>query len=270
MEGKSRISGLPDSRVYYELKHDDPEAADSFFQAALDHEVIQPFIHFLGTDHFLDEEAILVLSLDDRFSVLACVGWLKNGHSFDANSDLSQSAKTELPSGIVLGGEDVGSSLGIRYYPPDVLREKTHRPGIAVDVVADTVVLTLNITVASLNDTLLRYSASKIESAALADQVKFFIWSPVDVESRMYRSSTLPFDAKSVHGSILALDDERASIERVNKLPKWIRHFRVEICPNNVGLILKTFALSIAAEGQAVGRDLADDGNVRIWHSNAR
>lgn len=87
--------------------------------------------------------------------------------------------------------------------------------------------LSLQLTSLSIRDALIRYSPSSFTSAALADDIQFFVWSPGDRREFL----RLPFDTVSVHDSVPALDGNRKSTAGA---PKWLQRMEVQIITNGV------------------------------------
>jgi hypothetical protein len=113
-ELQKQIAAAPQTRnedwvqdlfLYHNIDDDD---ADNFVQARIYEEAVQPFIDYLATGRLSKEHALLVLSLDRRYSALACVGWVGETDSQWIATDKTDSQESRLnllPSGIFVGSE---------------------------------------------------------------------------------------------------------------------------------------------------------------------
>jgi hypothetical protein len=291
------LSGAQSSRAepwYAELSerrnvNDDDDRA--LVQSRMDQRVIQPFIDWLGGDRFREDinwrdkdqsrqqQGVLVLSLDRRFSALACVGWVSEPDIF--TMDEGEPGNTEVGTSLLPSGVLIGDEIQFRLSPPGqsyelketsrpaYQREKTIRPVIKLDVVSHSLVLTIELDQYSLDDSLLRYARNSSTTAALPDDVEFFSWSPSSdgEEGENGTPSMLPFDSLKVHEGVQGWKKEVAI-----QVPTWMRHMRLQIIPNGVEQIAKTYDLKLSSHGDIMEGLLEDEplGYVRLWHGHAR
>jgi hypothetical protein len=253
----------------------DRHTDQSLIQSVMDQKVIQPLIGWIGTDEFNPDldwkmkdqavkgQGILALSLDRHYSALACVGWVSEPDIFRPEKAPKNRPVTTslLPSGVLIGDEiEFPRSKPSHSYT----REKTNRPAIKVDVVKDSLVLTIELTRLSLNDSLIRYAKNGGTTAALPDNVEFFSWSPSGEAAR------LPFDPVEVNDGIPGLDKQPKTVP--SQIPSWFRRMRLQIIPNGIDEISKTYDLTFSSAGDIVEGSRDDDlrGYVRLWHGHAR
>jgi hypothetical protein len=110
------------------------------------------------------------------------------------------------------------------------------------------VVLSINLDLFSIHDGLLRYSSNKNANASLADQVKLFVWSPGDRVYGDQEYASLPFDSDRVHQSITDVLEENNQ-KWIRDEPPWLRQIRIQIIPNGVEQISRTFDVSLYSGG---------------------
>jgi hypothetical protein len=279
-----------DLNIHHNVSYDDDQLLE---QSVMYQQVILPFINWLGANQFrkdlvtrqgsiawrdedqaLQEQGMLVLSLGDRFSTLVCVGWVSKPDIFSmekSETDTAESGSSLLPSGVLIGDE---IQWHISYAHPKFpySRKKASRPRVSLQVVKDSVVLTVELDQLSLDDSLLRYGKNSSMTAALPDTVELFSWRPSsDEKESVYGYPTeLPFDSMKVHDSVPALDLLKP--EHPSQIPIWKRHLRLQIIPNGVEQISKTYHLSLSSDGEIYEGPRDDDprGYVRLWHGHAR
>src|SRR5262249_4663497 len=130
------------------LEHNNADGDDEvdFNRLACDQRVIQPVVTWLANSRFSKEQAILFVSLDNHCSALAGVGWVKSANIVPMNKNV-----TSLPSGVLIGDE-IKWAPGWGRVKPDYTRQRSKRPDIKVEVKGSTVIVSLDIDVASLGD----------------------------------------------------------------------------------------------------------------------
>jgi hypothetical protein len=286
-----------DFRDLAEHHNVDDDDARSLVQSKMDKLVIQPFIYWLATGRFLKEQGILSLGLDKNFSTLLCVGWVSKPDITDMDGKF-----TTLPAGVLIGDE-IEWAPGYASQQPAYRRKQVIRPEISLSIVNDSLVLAVVLGIESLNESLLRYSKNSDRPATLSDNVELFSWSPSigsELEKPEKDVLQLPFDSMKVHDSLIAVDAGKnlpsknrtpswvdttstdwagnndawikSNDEWIKQTPLWMRHIRLQIIPNGVDQISKTYNLSLSSSGYPFEgvREEEPRGYVRIWHGQAR
>jgi hypothetical protein len=260
-------------------------------------QAIQPFIDFLATGNMGREHALLVLSLDRRYSALACLGWVDESDdqwTEEISSGANGATTSLLPSGI-LEGEEINSN---QYGPggAQLSRKRSLRPSLEIEVKGTSVLLTMDLMLRSLGDALLRYPADSPATAGLSDHIEFFTWSPTpegEMTDQDWPQPKLPFDTISVRRALTdvelykdhrqvpdwrdADDDERTKWAKgnatwVRNAPSWMHRISVRIVPNGVEQVGKTYRLRLSSSGFPIEGTREDEprGYVQIWHGSAQ
>jgi len=170
-----------------------------------------------------------------------------------------------LPSGVMTGEQN-------EWCPSLYCRQpKENRPRVNIDILRNSIVLSLDLDLMSLDDVLLRYSQKAATLAALLDDIEFLSWSPsggeVQENETFYK---LPFDNVEVNPNILPVET-RKDQTWIDQEPTWMRHIKLQIIPNGAKQISKTYHLTLSAGGYPEELDNEDEfGYVRIWHGHAR
>jgi hypothetical protein len=286
----------------FEHHNIDDDDADAFVQARIYEEAVQPFIDYLATGRLRREHALLVLSLDRRYSALACLGWISEADqrwTETITNSSKESQSTLLPSGIFVGSEIDSHHTGVHGDNGTLLRQRTARPSFNIGVKGNSVFITLDLTLQSLGDALLRYPANSPATAGLSDDVEFFTWSPTS-DGEMSKEEVddsglpeLPFDIQRVRHSLTDVDvykDRRSTPDWVSSdsgdrekwangnatwvrnAPAWMHRIHVRIVPNGVEQVAKTYVLSLSSAGYPIEGTREDEprGYVQIWHGHAR
>jgi hypothetical protein len=270
----------------------DDDDVKSFMQAELDKRVIQPFISFVAHDRFAQEHGIIVLGLDKNFSALLPIGWVDKPDLIEPRDE-----KSVLPSGIIIDNE---INFHLSYEEPPFKREKRIRPTVRLEVAGNSLTLSIDLDVTSLDDSLFRYAQSSTRSAALPEEIEFFTWSPsseAELSSDVEGALKLPFDSVRVRESVLSLyqgrnspnqppdwldtDDAwmnrnsawlKSSADWVTQAPSWMQRMQLRIIPNGIEQISKTYVLSLFSAGYPIEGSREDEprGYVRIWRGHAR
>lgn len=276
----------PDYQDLADHHNTGPEDDVALVQSVMDQKVIQPLINWVGADQFDPElnwkdekksaqaQGILAFSLDKHFSALVCVGWVSKPDIFIKEQTPRDQPVTNslLPSGVLIGDE-LEFFLSA-YGPPSrsYKRTKVIRPLIRVSVVKNSLVLTIELTRASLDDSLIRYAQNSFTTASLADTVELFSWSPSNdgQEGTYGNPDLLPFDPVEVHSGIPSLDLEKDA--ESSQVPARLRRMRLQIIPNGIEKISKTYDLTFSSAGDIMEgpRDDYPRGYVRLWHGHAR
>jgi hypothetical protein len=251
-------SSAENSELYRELDEQRYSLNNDDFwmlrQSEMDKKVIQPFITLLARDQFLSAQGILVFGLDKRLSAIAGVGWVR----------ALENEKRVLPSGVLIGGQ-------IEWCPSvHCSQPQRNRPEVSIDIVKDSIVLSLYLGLTSLDDGLFRYSQKAATLAALSDDVEFISWSPSDgavkEDETFYK---LPFDDAKVNPNVVPVEF-RKDQAWIGKKPMWMRRMKLQIIPNGAEQISKTYHLTLSAGGYPEELDNEDEfGYVRIWHGHA-
>jgi len=261
-----------------------PEDDLALPQSVMDQRVIQPFIDWVGAEQFHPDlnwkdkvqtqqaQGILAFSLDKHFSALVCVGWVSGPDIFrkEVTPEGSSVTETSLPSGVLIGDE---IEFRLSWLKPSgsYKRTKAIRPPIKVEVVKNSLVLTIEITRLALDDSLIRYAQNSFTTAALPDTVGLFSWTPSsDGHEGVYGNpQLLPFDPMEVHSGIPDLDRQRRA--KSSRPPVWLRRMRLRIIPNGIKEISKTYDLTFSAADDIMEGPRDDDprGYVRLWHGRA-
>jgi hypothetical protein len=161
-------------------------------------------------------------------------------------------------------------------------------------------VLSIDLDVTSLDDSLLRYSLNSSRSAALPDEVELFSWCPSSddkLPEDVEKALELPFDSVKVRESLVNLDQKRNSKNQTPdwldtdgewesrnaawlrsnaawaaQMPPWMQRMRLQIIPNGIEQISKTYTLSLSSAGYPIEGSREDEprGYVRIWHGSAQ
>jgi hypothetical protein len=247
----------------------DADDARALIQSVLNQGAIQPFIRFLAGDEFSKKESLLVISLDKSYSAIVCVGWVQKPDAMEL-----EDGKSVLPSGILIGDEieNVGSPFGSN--ESAAARKYRNRPHVDISVEHNSVVLSLTLDLLSINDSILRFAGESARSAALSDDIEFFAWAPA---SPLYADcpacneyDVLPIAKKRVANTIREAVLRSHGEQFPSPKSPWLRNIKVEIIPNGVDLISKTYRLTPYAAGDTQEGPRGDDENgyVRLWHGH--
>lgn len=198
---------VEDLFLYHNINDDDARA---FVQKRLYEQAVQPFIDFLATGQMGREHALLVLSLDRRYSALACLGWINESDRQWTERMPTESGEggiSVLPSGIFVGDEIDSYNTGSGGV--ELPRKRNRRPSFDIEVKGTSVLITLDLTLQSLGDALLRYPPESPATAGLNDSIEFFTWSPTpegEMSEDDYGTLELPFDPTRVRHSLTDVD----------------------------------------------------------------
>ncbi|HKS09523.1 MAG TPA: hypothetical protein VJS13_08260 [Pyrinomonadaceae bacterium] len=276
----------------FEHHNIDDDDAREFVQKRVYEQAIQPFIDFLATGNMGREHALLVVSLDRRYSALACLGWVDESDNqwTEVQSESDKEGKSLLPSGIFVGDEIDSQN----YSGPGgaaSTRKRHRRPSFDIEVKGTSVLLTLDLTLQSLSDALLRYPADSPATASLSDHIEFFTWSPTpegEMSEDEEGSLKLPFDTNRVRHALTDVDlskDYRplpdwrdgdtnewakGNASWVRNAPRWMHRISVRIVPNGVEQVGKTYRLRLSSSGFPIEGTREDEprGYVQIWHGS--
>jgi len=298
---KKQIAAAPQIRdeewiqnllIHHNIDDDDVAA---FVQARIYEEAVQPFIDYIATGRLSKEHALLVLSLDRRYSALACVGWVGETDSqwtARTTTDSQESSENLLPSGIFVGSEI--DSHNRKTDEPVLPRQRTARPPFSISVAGTSVSIVLDLTLQSLSDALVRYPANSPATAGLNDNIEFFTWSPTqhgEMSTQDWGVPELPFDTERVGHSLTDVDQrknrrslpdwvsaeararsqwEKGNARWVSSAPRWMHRISIRIVPNGVEQVAKTYSLSLSSAGYPIEGTREDEprGYVQIWHGH--
>ncbi len=259
--------GFQDLEEHHNVGADDEKSLE---QSELDKKAIRPFIVWLATGRFLveqEKEGLIALSLDNHFSALVCIGWVKEPSVFASQEKIST-----LPSGTLIGDEiDWWPSWGV----PQRLYERKNalRPDVKIDVDGQSVILSININYTALDASLLRYARNSVLTAAFPDDIELFSWSPTKTgeASDSGELLLLPFDTVKVDDSVVQMA-QRQDLELVKRAPSWFRKLRLEIIPNGIEQLSKSYDLSLTSDEEIFVGDRGDEprGYVRLWNGHSR
>jgi hypothetical protein len=299
----SKVTAEPWVQDLFEHHNIDDDDAQAFVQARIYEEAVQPFIDYIATGRLRKEHALLVVSLDRRYSALACLGWIDEGWietdrrwTETVEEDSREHKISLLPSSILVEGEIDSRNPGSRGNLP---RKKIKRPSFSIDVKGTSVSITLDLTLQSLRDALLRYPANSPATAGLNDHIEVFTWSPTNEgemsadEVNASGSPELPFDTQRVRHSLTDVelhkdrrllpewrdsstgDDEnwqKGNEAWVRGAPVWMHRISVRIVPNGIEQVAKTYKLRLSSAGYPLegSRENEPRGYVQIWHGEAR
>lgn len=274
------------------LEHHNADDGDerALVRSEMDQRAVQPFITWLATGKFEMKQSMLLIGLDDHFSAIACVGWIKSPDLFDPvyhheekkpagkkgkdaapkGKDAAPKKVTKLPAGIVIGKE---IEWGLSYEPDtrDYARARSARPASTIEVSGETVILALDFDHLALSDALLRYAPTSMTTASLPDRVIFAAWSASSTgdPDSAFPLVELPFSSAAIGESLIGLNATKVA---PGKRPNWGSGVRLEIVPNRVGEIAKKYDFAAVAGDDLMEGSRGDEshGYARLWRGQAQ
>jgi hypothetical protein len=235
----------------------------ALIQSVIDKKAILPFINWLATGRFKQEQSFLALGLDNNLSSLICIGWVQSA-SIGLNRKDSFSL---LPSGILVGDEIEWGPSAYKS-SPSLRRSRFIRPAVNIDTAGNSIILSVGLDPLSLEDALLRFAKRGNTTAFLPDDLLIFTWAAQENEDEYY--IRLPIDTISVHQSLLSFNFVMDTTFVKKALQSQIK-MRLELIPNDVEQILRAYDINPWSDGEVYEGSIGDQprGYVRFWHGHS-